>query len=156
MKSGKPGADIWTRTIGRRQLLKTLGLAGSILALGGPHGLAEAMAPSPPAAAGDIPRRALGKTGVDVSILCFGGAHWGRIEDDAEAIRVLHEAIDAGITFLDNAWEYNGGRSEELMGRALQMDRADMRLPRTEPVLPRASSAVSGFFFWGMIELVEA
>ena len=87
MKSGKPGADIWTRTIGRRQLLKTLGLAGSILALGGPHGLAEAMAPSPPAAAGDIPRRALGKTGVDVSILCFGGAHWGRMEDDAEAIR---------------------------------------------------------------------
>ena len=120
MKSGKPGADIWTRTINRRQLLKTLGLAGSILALGGPHGLAEAMAPSPPPAAGDIPRRALGKTGVDVSILCFGGAHWGRREDDAEAIRVLHEAIDAGITFLDNAWEYNGGRSEELMGRALQ------------------------------------
>ena len=120
MKSGKPGADIWTRTIDRRQLLKTLGLAGSILALGGPHGLAEAMAPSPPPTAGDIPRRALGKTGVDVSILCFGGAHWGRMEDDAEAIRVLHEAIDAGITFLDNAWEYNGGRSEELMGRALQ------------------------------------
>ena len=55
----------------------------------------------------DIPRRALGKTGVDVSILCFGGAHWGRMEDDTEAIRVLHEAIDAGITFLDNAWEYN-------------------------------------------------
>lgn len=120
MKSGKPGADIWTRMIGRRQLLKTLGLAGSILALGGPHGLAEALAPSPPPATGDIPRRALGKTGVDVSILCFGGAHWGRMEDDAEAIRVLHEAIDAGITFLDNAWEYNGGRSEELMGRALQ------------------------------------
>ncbi len=120
MKSGKPGADIWTRAIDRRQLLKTLGLAGSILALGGPHGLADAMAPAPPAAPGEIPRRALGKTGVDVSILCFGGAHWGRMADDADAIRLLHEAIDAGITFLDNAWEYNGGRSEELMGRALQ------------------------------------
>jgi aryl-alcohol dehydrogenase-like predicted oxidoreductase len=62
----------------------------------------------------------LGKTGVQVSALCFGGAHLGRIENDAEAIRILHEAIDAGMTFLDNAWEYNGGRSEELMGKALQ------------------------------------
>ncbi len=64
--------------------------------------------------------RPLGNTGVQVSALCFGGAHWGRIEDDAAAIRLLHEAIDAGVTFLDNAWEYNGGRSEELMGKALQ------------------------------------
>lgn len=64
--------------------------------------------------------RPLGNTGVQVSALCFGGAHWGRIEDDTAAIRLLHEAIDAGVTFLDNAWEYNGGRSEELMGKALQ------------------------------------
>jgi aryl-alcohol dehydrogenase-like predicted oxidoreductase len=62
----------------------------------------------------------LGKTGIQVSALCFGGAHWGRIENDAEAIRMLHEAIDAGVTFLDNAWEYNRGRSEELMGKAIQ------------------------------------
>jgi aryl-alcohol dehydrogenase-like predicted oxidoreductase len=62
----------------------------------------------------------LGKTGIQVSALCFGGAHWGRIESDAEAIRMLHEAIDAGVTFLDNAWEYNRGRSEELMGKAIQ------------------------------------
>jgi predicted aldo/keto reductase-like oxidoreductase len=120
MKSGKSGADFWTTTFDRRQLLKTLGLAGSLLALGGPGRLAGAMAPTSPAATGEIPKRALGKTGVDVSILCFGGAHWGRIESDAEAIRILHEAIDAGVNFLDNAWEYNGGRSEELMGRALQ------------------------------------
>ncbi|MBU6481760.1 MAG: aldo/keto reductase [Nitrospirae bacterium] len=62
----------------------------------------------------------LGKTGVQVSALCFGGAHWGRMDSEAEAIRVLHEALEAGVTFLDNAWEYNGGRSEELMGKALQ------------------------------------
>lgn len=119
MKSGKQGTDFWATTLDRRQLLKTLGLAGSILALGGPGRLAGALAPTG-AATGDIPTRALGTTGVKVSILCFGGAHWGRIEQDTEAIRVLHEAIDAGITFLDNAWEYNGGRSEELMGKALQ------------------------------------
>jgi aryl-alcohol dehydrogenase-like predicted oxidoreductase len=82
--------------------------------------LADALEPARSSAAGEIPKRMLGKTGVQVSALCFGGAHWGRIEDDAEAIRILHEAIDAGVTFLDNAWEYNGGRSEELMGKALQ------------------------------------
>lgn len=118
MKSRPIDGTFLSTAFDRRQFLKTLGLAGSILALGGSRGLAEALAP--PATTSEIPRRALGKTGVDVSILCFGGAHWGRMEDDAEAIRVLHEAIDAGVNFLDNAWEYNGGRSEELMGRALQ------------------------------------
>lgn len=107
----------------RRQLLKTLGVVGSILALEGPCGFAEAAVPGASATdgpTGEMPMRALGKTGVRVSALCFGGAHWGRIESDAEAIRLLHEAVDAGITFMDNAWEYNGGRSEALMGKALQ------------------------------------
>jgi aryl-alcohol dehydrogenase-like predicted oxidoreductase len=115
--------DFLRTRLDRRQLLKTLGVAGSVLVLTGPRGLAQAMAQAPgvpSAASGDIPQRALGTTGVKVSALCFGGAHWGRIDSDAEAIRVLHEAIDAGVTFLDNAWEYNGGRSEELMGQALQ------------------------------------
>lgn len=44
----------------------------------------------------------------------------GRVEDDAEAVRLLHEAIDSGINFLDNAWEYHQGRSEELMGKGLR------------------------------------
>jgi len=107
-------------SLNRRQLLKALGLLGSIVALGGTRGLADAQAPARSSTTGDIPKRLLGKTGVQVSALCFGGAHWGGIEDDAEAIRILQEAIDAGVTFLDNAWEYNGGRSEELMGKALQ------------------------------------
>ncbi len=107
-------------SLNRRQLLKALGVLGSMVALGGTRGLADALEPARLSATGEIPKRLLGKTGVQVSALCFGGAHWGRIEDDAEAIRILHEAIDAGVTFLDNAWEYNGGRSEELMGKALQ------------------------------------
>jgi aryl-alcohol dehydrogenase-like predicted oxidoreductase len=121
MKRTSP--DFLKTLLDRRQLLKTLGVAGSILALNGSRGLARALAQAPAVPstiAGEIPQRALGKTGVKVSVLCFGGAHWGRMENDAEAIRVLHEAIDAGVTFLDNAWEYNGGRSEELMGQALQ------------------------------------
>lgn len=123
MESEHPPVPDGSQALTRRQLLKTLGVAGSILALEGPRGFAEMAAPAPSAtsgAPGEIPMRALGKTGVRVSALCFGGAHWGRMESDAEAIGLLHEAIDAGVTFMDNAWEYNRGRSEELMGKALQ------------------------------------
>lgn len=120
---------LWSNGMDRRQLLKTLGVAGSLAALGGPGRWAEALAEtlSGPAT-GDMPTRPLGKTGVKVSAMCFGGAHWGRNQDDGEAIRILHEAIDAGMTFLDNAWEYNGGRSEELMGRGLQGKRQQVFL----------------------------
>lgn len=126
--------EFWNRPLDRRQMLTTIGAAGSILALTGPRRLAQALAEDepgparetdppavpPPPSAGEVPKRTLGKTGVEVSALCFGGAHWGRMQHDSEAIHVLHEAIDAGITFLDNAWEYNGGRSEDLMGQALK------------------------------------
>ena len=131
MKPKKQETDFWSKMLDRRQLLKTLGVAGSVMALSGPRGLTEAMGQVSSVEAaglsatandvtGEIPKRMLGKTGVQVSALCFGGAHWGRMDSEAEAIRVLHEALEAGVTFLDNAWEYNGGRSEELMGKALQ------------------------------------
>lgn len=68
---------------------------------------------------GEIPRRPLGRTGVDVSAIGLGGAHLGNASSQEEAIRIVQEAIDAGITFMDNAWEYNNHRSEELMGKAL-------------------------------------
>jgi aryl-alcohol dehydrogenase-like predicted oxidoreductase len=57
--------------------------------------------------------------GVAVSAIGFGGYHLGLMKDEPEAIRLLHAAIDAGITFLDNAWEYNEHVSEERMGKAL-------------------------------------
>ncbi len=131
MKPKTQDPDFWWKMLDRRQLLKVLGAAGSVMALEGSRGLAEAMGQIYPvesagpsaianAATGEIPKRMLGKTGEQVSALCFGGAHWGRMDSEAEAIRVLHEALEAGVTFLDNAWEYNGGRSEELMGKALQ------------------------------------
>jgi uncharacterized protein len=63
--------------------------------------------------------------GVSVSALGFGGYHLGIIPDEAEAIRLLHAAIDAGITFLDNAWEYNHHESEERMGKALAARKRD-------------------------------
>ncbi|MBI2186506.1 MAG: aldo/keto reductase [Acidobacteria bacterium] len=67
----------------------------------------------------DIPLRPLGATGVMVSALGLGGYHLGKMESEREAIRIAQAAIDAGITFLDNAWEYHRGRSETIMGRAI-------------------------------------
>ena len=61
----------------------------------------------------EIPRRPLGRTGVDVSILCLGGAHIGGKPSEAEGIRLIHQAIEAGIDFLDNAWEYNNRRERD-------------------------------------------
>jgi aryl-alcohol dehydrogenase-like predicted oxidoreductase len=57
--------------------------------------------------------------GVAVSAIGFGGYHLGLVKDESQAIRLLHAAIDAGITFLDNAWEYNEHVSEERMGKGL-------------------------------------
>ncbi len=71
-----------------------------------------------------IPLRMLGKTGIEVTAIGFGGYHLGVVQDDREAIRLTQATIDAGITFLDNAWEYHDGRSEELMGEAIR-DRRD-------------------------------
>src|SRR5688572_1618579 len=59
-----------------------------------------------------LPRRRLGRTGQEVSILCLGGWHIGNVRDDKEAIRIMHAAIDEGINFFDNAWDYHDGRSE--------------------------------------------
>jgi uncharacterized protein len=66
-----------------------------------------------------MPTRPLGKTGVDVPLLCLGGAHIGLIEAEAESVGLMHAAVDEGITFFDNAWDYHTGRSEVLMGKAL-------------------------------------
>ncbi len=67
-----------------------------------------------------IPYRKLGKTGLDVSLIGVGGYHIGdKYIDDKTSVRLIREAIDNGINFLDNAWHYNEGRSEELMGKAL-------------------------------------
>ena len=68
----------------------------------------------------DIPLRPLGATGVMVSAIGLGGYHIGKMKNEREAIQVTHAAIDAGITFMDNAWEYHDGRAERIMGKALR------------------------------------
>jgi uncharacterized protein len=73
--------------------------------------------------ADQIPRRPLGKTGAQVSIIGLGGYHLGTVPSQDLAVRLVHEAVDAGISFFDNAWEYNDHRSEEWMGLGLQARR---------------------------------
>ena len=74
------------------------------------------------ASASGLPTRELGRTGQRVSILCLGGWHIRAIQDDTEAIRVMHAAIDEGLNFFDNAWDYWDGAAEEIMGKGLGMD----------------------------------
>jgi aryl-alcohol dehydrogenase-like predicted oxidoreductase len=67
---------------------------------------------------GGIPTRPLARTGEFVPIVGLGGYHIG-VPDEKEAISIMHEAIDEGMTFFDNAWDYHDGGSEEVMGKAL-------------------------------------
>ena len=67
-----------------------------------------------------IPRRKFGRTKDEVSAIGIGGYTLAEAPSLKEAVRIVHEAIDAGVNFFDNAWEYHEGRSEEWMGRALR------------------------------------
>jgi predicted aldo/keto reductase-like oxidoreductase len=67
----------------------------------------------------EIPRRPFGRTGEMISALGMGGYHLGLVGTERQAVSLVHEAIDAGITFFDNAWEYHQGKSEERLGKAL-------------------------------------
>ena len=100
----------------RRDFLKAAGLIGAGLALGG----ADASAQGPKPAADAIPRKPFGKTGEMVSAIGLGGYSLGAAPSLEEAIAIAHEAVDSGVNFFDNAWEYHEGKSEEWMGKALE------------------------------------
>ncbi len=96
----------------RRELL-TAAFAMTVMS-GIPEGMVAA------AGKDEIPYRTLGRTGEKVSIIGLGGAHLGIQDNEQESIRIIRTALDNGINFLDNCWDYHGGRSEERMGKALQ------------------------------------
>ena len=68
----------------------------------------------------EIPRRQFGRHAEYVSALGLGGYHIGSVKTEREAMRVVHEAVDAGVTFMDNAWDYHEGGSETRMGKAIK------------------------------------
>jgi aryl-alcohol dehydrogenase-like predicted oxidoreductase len=68
-----------------------------------------------------VPQRKLGRTNEHVSAIGLGGWHLGLPQvDEALSIRIMRRAIDEGITFMDNSWDYNDGASEKRMGKALR------------------------------------
>jgi predicted aldo/keto reductase-like oxidoreductase len=103
--------------VSRRAFLE-YSLAAGVLAAGTAR-LASAGAGAA-AAHGEIPYRVLGRTGEKVSLVGLGGSHIGTQHDEQESLRIVRTAIDRGINFMDNCWDYNGGKSEERMGKALR------------------------------------
>jgi aryl-alcohol dehydrogenase-like predicted oxidoreductase len=109
----------------RREALEAM----AALTVAGVAGNASAAAQAPAggtagaaasAGTGDVIQRTLGRTGEKVSAIGLGGHHIGRPKDRAEGIRIVRTAIDRGITFLDNCWDYHDGESERRMGQALR------------------------------------
>lgn len=101
----------------RRAFLQAGAAAGATLAL------AEALFAQQDNAGQGLPTRPLGNTGEKVSILCLGGWHIGAAAKESgeeTAIRLMHEAIDGGLTFFDNCWDYHDGYSEEIMGKGIE------------------------------------
>ncbi len=68
---------------------------------------------------GDMVYRPLGRTGEIVSLIGIGGSHIGKPDED-EGVRIIRTAIDRGVNFMDNCWDYSDGKCEERMGRALR------------------------------------
>ncbi|WP_081865578.1 aldo/keto reductase [Chondromyces apiculatus] len=108
----------------RRLFLQTLG-AGVALAACSP-GAPKGPLPGAPEqgdiklpAGGVMPTRTLGRTGQKVSLVGLGGFHIAVPKEEQESIRIVRHAIDHGVTFMDNCWDYNEGQSEIRMGKAL-------------------------------------
>ncbi len=106
----------------RREFLKSATAAGVAAVAGGAaEGQASAKSgavarPQSP----DMVYRQLGTTGETVSAIGLGGYHIGKQDTPEESIKLIHAAIDRGITFMDNCWDYNDGTSEIRMGQALR------------------------------------
>ncbi len=73
-----------------------------------------------PTKSGEMIYRTLGRTKEKVSVIGLGGHHIGRPKDEQEGIRIIRSAIDRGINFMDNCWDYHNGGSEIRMGKALR------------------------------------
>lgn len=103
----------------RRDFLKAAAVAG-VTAAATPNMLDAAQSSSGLATSPEMQYRHLGRTGERVSAVGLGGYHIGIQQDPAESVRLIRTAIDRGINFMDNSWDYNDGASEERMGDALK------------------------------------
>ena len=106
----------------RRHFLQTAGVTGAALALSENFVEAQSQFQLKLSNTGpdQIPHKPFGRTGETLSVIGLGGYSLGDAPSLKEAIAITHEAVDAGISFFDNAWEYHDGKSEEWMGQALK------------------------------------
>jgi predicted aldo/keto reductase-like oxidoreductase len=123
MNSNRDGVE------SRRAFLKGMVMTGAISAIAAPSAQGETHVQSNPKVPGEseaavaefqVARRPMGKTGLEVSILGVGGYHLGTVAGQPEVNDMIAKALDHGINFFDNAWEYHGGASEERLGTALK------------------------------------
>ncbi len=105
-------------SLNRRDVLASL--TGASLAAAGLTGSVEAAAQDSTTKSGDMIYRTFGRTGIKVSALGLGGFHIGMHDDPNIGIKIIRTAIDRGITFMDNCWDYNDGNSEVVMGKGLR------------------------------------
>jgi uncharacterized protein len=107
----------------RRDFIKSAAAAAIAVGAPGasqPQNAAPAKNPVSRPMSPDMQYRELGRTGEKVSVIGLGGYHLGKQADPAESVRLTRSAIDHGITFMDNCWDYNDGISEVRMGQALR------------------------------------
>ena len=104
----------------RRRFLRQAAALCASVAIGGAVSGADGSPPSGGVAPAAIPRRTLGKTGLEVSILGVGGYTLAQAPSQEEATKIVGEAFDAGINYFDTAWEYGDGTGEQWLGSALQ------------------------------------
>src|SRR6266508_2177207 len=93
----------------RRDFIKQASAGATLAALA-----EDVLAQTGSASATGLPTGVLGRRGKRVSILAMGCWHLGTFKEDADSSRLMQAAIDEGLTFSDNAWDYHDGRSEEL------------------------------------------
>ena len=103
----------------RREFLKAAAVAG-VAAATTSNLLGQAQSGAAGAPTAEMQYRQLGRTGEKVSAIGLGGYHIGVQSDPAESVRLIRSAIDRGINFMDNSWDYNNGASESRMGDALK------------------------------------
>jgi predicted oxidoreductase len=123
----------------RREFLKLIGFAGAT-ALVAPDILRGAAAFAQQTTSAPIPRRALGKTGHEISIIGCGCSSLG--DDEEAAVAILNRAIDLGITYIDTAPSYMGTRSEQIVGRVMANRRDQVWL--TTKTLERTRDKAAG------------
>ncbi len=103
----------------RRHFLKGAAMLGAAPLIRGGR-MAQQNNPSQQIPSGTVPKKSLGRTGVQVSAMGLGGYHLGSAETDQAANEIVAKALDYGVDFFDNAWEYHDGLSEERLGKALK------------------------------------